>query len=101
MTDEPDWATLRDMRAVVPSHVVFRGFAQETVLLNISTGEYHGLDQVGGRFFEVATGAKDLRSASAALAAEYGQPASRIDTDLAMFCTDLRQRGLIELQPAG
>ena len=87
-----------DSKAVVPQHVVFRGFAQETVLLNIGSGQYHGLDRIGGRFFEVATSSRDLRAASHALAAEYGQQLDRIEQDLAAFCADLRDRGLIELR---
>ena len=37
----------------IPKHVVFRSFGSETVLLNLSTGQYHGLRGTGGRMLEV------------------------------------------------
>ena len=92
------WERLRDCRAVVPDHVVFRGLAEETILLNIETGQYHGVDRVGGRFFEVIRGSDDLSAASRQLAAEYGQPLPQIEADLTRFCVDLESRGLIELE---
>ena len=99
MTVDTSWNSLRRCRATVPPHVVFRVLAHETVLLNVDTGQYHGLDLIGGRFFEVINDAPDLQAASAVLAKEYGQTAERIEADLATFCSDLRELGLIELQP--
>ena len=32
------------LSARIPQHVVFRGFATETVVLNLETGKYHGLN---------------------------------------------------------
>ena len=94
-----EWSDMRRSRVVVPDYVVGRGFASETVLLNIRTGEYHGLDRVGGRFYEVIRDAPDLERASQLLISEYDQPADRIESDLAAFCDDLRNRGLIEIKP--
>jgi hypothetical protein len=99
MTDSTNWNSLRACRVTVPPHVVFRVLAHETVLLNISTGQYHGLDLIGARFFEASKDSSDLQAASVALAKEYGQPAERIETDLASFCSDLVDRGLIVLHP--
>jgi hypothetical protein len=79
--------------------VVFRALAHETVLLNVNTGQYHGLDQISGRFFEAIKDSPDLQTASEVLAKEYGQTAERIEIDLTSFCSDLCDRGLIELQP--
>jgi Coenzyme PQQ synthesis protein D (PqqD) len=96
----PDWhwEQLRGCRAVVPDNVVFRGLAEETILLNIETGQYHGLDRVGGRFFEVIRESEGLGAASRQLADEYGQPLPQIEADLAAFCVDLESRGLIQLE---
>ena len=99
MAVDTSWNIRRRYRATVPPHVVFRVLAHETVLLNVNTGQYHGLDQVSGRFFETIKDSPDLQTACAALAKEYGQPAERIETDLATFCADLQDLGLIELQP--
>src|SRR4051794_41962271 len=36
-------------KATVPEHVVFRTFEAETLLLNLESGQYHGLNATGGR----------------------------------------------------
>ncbi len=99
MTGDTSWSSMRECCAKVPSHVVFRVLAHETVLLNVNTGQYHGLDQISGRFFEAIKDSPDLQTASEVLAKEYGQTAERIEADLAAFCSDLRELGLIELHP--
>jgi hypothetical protein len=91
------WDEIRNRRAVVPQHVVHRTFATETVLLNITTGHYHGMDPIGGRFFEVLLSVDDIGAAVEALATEYEQPVERIQEDMAAFCSELRGLGLIEL----
>lgn len=80
----------------IPEHVVFRMFAAETVVLNINTGQYHGLNPVAGRMLETLQGTIDLRLAARALADEFEQPLGRIEQDLRAFCDDLANRGLLE-----
>jgi hypothetical protein len=80
----------------IPDHVVFRVFAAETVVLNINTGQYHGLNPVAGSMLETLQGTPDLRRASQALAEEFEQPLERIEHDLRAFCDDLASRGLLE-----
>jgi hypothetical protein len=90
------WTQIRERKPTVPEHVVWRGFATETVLLNINTGIYHGLDDVSGRFFEVVRASADLAAAVESLAAEYEQSSERIAEDMLRFCNELRELGLIE-----
>jgi hypothetical protein len=94
------WSDVRGAKATVPAHVVFRAFAQETVLLNIRTGQYYGVDPIGGRFLEAIQAGPDLATASETLASEYGQPLDRIQADLTAFVDALAQRGLVELGAA-
>lgn len=81
----------------VPDHVVFRVFAAETVVLNINTGQYHGLNPVAGRMLETLQVTPDLRQAAQALADEFEQPLERIEHDLRAFCDDLASRGLLKI----
>jgi hypothetical protein len=92
-----NWDEVRAKRAVVPAHVVFRAFPHETVLLNVRTGQYHSVDPVGTRFLEVLREAGDVQAASRVLADEYGQPLTRIETDMAAFVAEMHGRGLVEL----
>jgi hypothetical protein len=88
--------TTLDARITVPQHVVFRSFVKETVVLNLDSGRYHGLNPTGGRMLEVLRETPEVREAAARLAAEYEVPAEEIQQDLLDFCDELLSRGLIE-----
>jgi hypothetical protein len=90
-------------RALVPRHVVYRRFATQTVVFNLHTGRYHGLDETGGRMLEVIAATPTLGRAAVTLADENGRPRSQVERELLAFCEKLAERGLIELrtEPAG
>jgi hypothetical protein len=81
----------------VPDHVVYREFVNETVVLNLETGTYHGLNPSGGRMLEALSGAATVRAAAADLATSYDVPVEEIENDLYEFCVSLHARGLVEL----
>ena len=85
-------------RSRVPQNVVYRSFPSETVVLNLQTGQYHGLNATAGTD---ARRARRPRAAcatpSAALAEIYGQPQDVIEQDLCELCRSLLERGLIEI----
>jgi hypothetical protein len=87
---------LLDAAVRLPNHVVSRAFVKETVVLNLQTGKYHGLNPIGGRMLEVLTASATVREAAAKLAAEYDRPVEEIEQDVRGFCADLLARGLIE-----
>ena len=87
-------------RAVLPEHVVHRGFAQETIVLNLRTGLYHGLNATAGHMLEAITTSPSLEAAASQLAQEYGQPIERLREDLTGLVNDLVERDLIELRQA-
>jgi hypothetical protein len=84
-------------RLRVPKHVVYREFPVETVLLNLETGLYHGVNPTGGTILAQLERSEDVRSAAALLAAEYGRPVENVERDVHAFCTALLERGLIEV----
>jgi hypothetical protein len=92
------WYELQLHRVAVPAEVVFRVLAHETVLLNISTGKYHGIDAVGARFFDVARQAPNVKTACDTLAREYEQSDDRIRADFVAFVDALAARGLVQLE---
>jgi hypothetical protein len=83
-----------------PGHVVYRPFVRETVVLNLQTGKYHGLNPTGGRMLEVLEKSPTVAAAAQQLADEYGAPLEQLQNDLCDFCRDLLDRGLIELRGA-
>jgi hypothetical protein len=93
----PTNESILSARARLPEHVVYRMFVKETVVLNLQTGKYHGVNPVGGRMLEVLERSDTVRQAAGKLAAEYERPVEAIEADLMDFCRDLVDRGLIEL----
>jgi Coenzyme PQQ synthesis protein D (PqqD) len=96
LSNEPAGNVL-DVAIVVPEHVIFRSFAQETVALNLQTGTFHGLNPTAGRMVELAARARLVREAVPALAAEYGVSEERIANDLEGLLRSLIDRGLVEI----
>ena len=99
----PDTPSLLAAKVKVPQHVVYRSFPSETVVLNLQTGKYHGLNATAGRMLDALARADCVRDAAVELAGSYEQPQDVIEGDLCVLCTSLLERGLIEtdgsLQP--
>lgn len=79
----------------MPEHVVVRSFANETVVLNLHTQQFHGLNPTAGRMLEVIGQQTTLRRALAVLAADYGKEPSEIEPHLHRLVGDLESRGLL------
>ena len=81
-------------RVIIPQHVVHRSFEQETVLLNLETGQYHGLNQVAGKMLVELQETGDAETTAQRVADEFGVPVERVEADLALLLGQLRERGL-------
>lgn len=84
-------------RVTLPRHVVHRPFPTETVILNLETGKYHGVNPTGGRILTVLLEQGEVRATAEALASEFKRPLAEIAGDVCAFCRELSARGLIEL----
>ena len=90
---------LQAVRVRQPQHVVHREFPSETVVLNLETGAYHGLNPTGGRMLEELNRAASVAAAAARLATAYEQPVDVVERDVYAFCTGLIERGLLTVEP--
>lgn len=97
-TNSPSPAEFLRTRVRVPQSVVFRSFPTETVVLNLTTGRYHGLNPSAGKMLEAMTMAMDLRSAADQVAGEYGYERERVEADICDLCRSLLERGLLEIE---
>jgi hypothetical protein len=86
---------LLESRARLPQHVVHRSFVAETVVLNLRTGKYHGLNPTAGKMLEALEAAPTVGDAVPALADEYGLEPEQIQADLLTLTRGLIERGLI------
>jgi hypothetical protein len=99
LPEEKQRSEMMDAKARVPEHVVFRTFEAETLLLNLETGQYHGLNSTGGRMLELLKETDgDVRQSVDRLAEEYEIAADTIAADMSDFCLALEGRGLLEVE---
>jgi hypothetical protein len=94
---QPQDLSMLDAQARVPQHVVYREFVNETVMLNLQTGTYHGLNPTAGRMIMALERAETLREAASKLAGENGWELATVEHDLLGLCQRLAESGLIEL----
>ena len=70
--------TLSD-RVVIPAHVMARQVGEETVILDLASGTYFGLDTVGARIWQLMGEGRMLAEVCAAMLAEYEVSADDIE----------------------
>jgi hypothetical protein len=86
------------MRVSVPADVLVQELQGESVLLNVRSGRYFGLDEVGTRMWSALTTAESLQAACEALLAEYDVDAERLQKDLQALVEKLAEHGLVEVR---
>lgn len=91
----PDDAPLLAASVTVPQHIVYRSFPSETVVLNLQTGKYYGLNATAGRMLEELERAACVGDTIGVLAQTYDQPREVIERDVCELCRSLLERGLI------
>ena len=84
-----------DTKLSIPPQVMSRLVDDETVLLDLASGMYFGLDGVGKRIWESISEGASLAEAAAVIAAEYEVDESQALADILKFTGDLVDRGLL------
>jgi hypothetical protein len=79
----------------IPEEVVSRKLGDETVLLNLTTGTYYGLDAVGTRLWELLGENPELGTAHRAMLEEYDVTSETLEADLVRICEEMLARGLL------
>lgn len=80
--------------------VMFQTVENESVLLNLKTGIYLGLDPIGTRMWIALTEADSVQEAFDSLLEEFDVSAARLALDLAEFLEELNEHGLITVKPS-
>lgn len=84
----------------VPSHVLVRFLDKESVLLNIETERYFGLDETGTRMWQLVTAAPTINTAYEQLRDEYDVQAEQLRMDLSELLGRLVENGLLQVTPS-
>lgn len=79
----------------IADDVVFRDLAGESVLLNLSTGTYFGLDAVGTRLWHLIAEHGSTELVIETLLAEYDVDALRLQKDVEALIDQLLAKGLL------
>ncbi|RPH77339.1 MAG: PqqD family protein [Nitrospiraceae bacterium] len=83
------------MHLRVADEIVFRDLAGESVLLNLGTGTYFGLDAVGTRLWHLIAEHGSTALVFETLLAEYEVDALRLQKDLGALTEQLLAKGLL------
>lgn len=83
------------MRLRIADDVVFRDLAGESVLLNLTTGTYFGLDAVGTRLWHLLKEQGSAEAAIATLQREYDVDERRLRQDVESLISRLLAKGLL------
>jgi len=73
---------------------------EESVLLNLDSERYYGLDDVGTRMLSVLTSSDSVQSAWLQLVDEYDVDREVLREDLVTLVERLLEQGLVEVSPA-
>ncbi len=83
-------------RVVAPSHVLVQQIAGESLLLNLQSERYFGLDEVGTRIWNLVTTSNSIQSAYEVLLDEYEVDAEKLRRDVQSLVGNLVENGLLE-----
>lgn len=85
-----------DTRLRIPTTVLSQELAGDTVLLNLRSSTYFGMDPTGTRIWHYLAQGCALGEISTRLAEEYDAQAAQIANDVVSFLRTLSAHGLVE-----
>ena len=82
-------------RVTVPDGVLISQLQEESVILNLESERYFGLDDVGTRFLTVLTTSQSIEAAYETLSSEYDVDSQILRRDLLALVENLVDQGLL------
>ncbi len=82
-------------RVRVPDEVLISKLQEESVILNLDSERYYGLDDVGTRFLSVLNNSDSIEAAYEVLRHEYEVDAQSLQQDLIGLVDDLVKQGIL------
>jgi predicted RND superfamily exporter protein len=84
------------MKIKIPDDVMFRVLGDEAVLLNLATGTYFGLDDVGTRMWQLISEHGSMDKVIEIMLDEYEVEERQLRDDLAKLINQLSEKGLVK-----
>jgi hypothetical protein len=85
-------------RVSVPDEVLISNLQDESVMLNLNSERYFGLDNVGTRMLSVLGNSDSIEAAYEQLIAEYDVDPHLLRQDLSTLIENLLEQGLITIE---
>jgi len=82
-------------RVRVPDDVLISNLQQESVILNLDSERYYGLDDVGTRFITALNTSESIEAAYEVLRDEYDVDAQSLRQDLVELVENLVKQGIL------
>ena len=86
-------------RVEVPGDVLVSELDGESVILNLKTESYFGLDEVGAMMWSVVTRADSIEAAYETLKGEWNIDPALLRNDLSTLLEQLASEGLVRIHP--
>ena len=86
-----------NQRVKLSEDVLISDLQGESVILNVNSQRYYGLDKVGTRFLTLLSSSETIEHAFVALLAEFDVDAVELRTDLTDLLVELSDQGLVEI----
>jgi Coenzyme PQQ synthesis protein D (PqqD) len=84
-------------RVKIPDDVLISKLQEESVILNLDSERYYGLDDVGSRILAVLTTSESIEAAYQTLLQEYDVDPKVLRQDLVELVQNLIDQGLIQI----
>ena len=82
---------------VIPPHVMSRQVGDETVILDLASGMYFGLNPVGARVWQLLSSGSALADIVTTLVDEFDVAEDQLQKDVDTLINELVTRGLVEM----
>jgi len=89
-----------NQKITISQEVMSQEVSGETVLLDLQSESYFGLDEVGTRIWQLLQEKGDLQSVFDTILQEYDVESEQLKADLDELLAKLTESGLLSLEPA-
>ena len=84
-------------KVYIPTQVMARTVGDETVILDLASGTYFGLDPVGARIWQLMADGQTLAAICDTLLDEYEVTRETLEGDILRLTAELSAKGLVSL----
>ena len=91
---------IKDSRVLIPDEIVLQQVENESVVINLLTEKYFGLDEIGTQIWIAITSTSSIQEAIEELLSEYEVGQNHLEQDVFELAQELEEFGLISLIPA-